>query len=368
MLRKTYAKVDLGIIAENIRVLKRYAGTELMAVVKANAYGHGMLEVSKTCEKEGIRWFAVATPDEAELLREHTDKKILILSYPGFHGPVEEMIEKEISFAAFTPEQMEDAILSSRKAGKKALIHIKVDSGMGRIGLTTAEEMEELLDMIEANPDELMLEGVFTHFANSDETDKSFAYEQLKRFENMVSLVRKRGFSPLVHASNSAAILEMKEAHLDMCRMGIVLYGCAPSDEVGIEGTGLRPALSLHSFISHKKVIHKGDTVSYGRHFTAEKDETVITVPIGYADGYMRILSGNTFGIVNGHKVQQIGNICMDQMMFLATGIECEIGDEIKLICDEIDAAELARRVKTIDYEILTNISSRIPRVYVNAD
>lgn len=369
MLRRTCAVVNLGKIAHNIRELKRAAGTDVMAVVKADAYGHGMEAVAKTAAKNGVHWMAVATPEEALALRRVLpDAGILILS------PVEEeaylpLIQQEISLCAFLPEQVKQIGRTARTANKTAKVHLKLDTGMGRVGLRTMEELDGVLDAFFQTP-QVRMEGLFTHFATADEADKTFAMQQLAAFGAFRAKVLEAGFAPVCHASNSAATIEMPQAHFDLCRLGISMYGYLPSGQVLPGEVALRPALSLVSYISHIKTIHAGDTVSYGRIYTAPGDRRIATVPIGYADGYRRALSGKARAIVNGALTQQVGRVCMDQIMLDVTEVQADVGDTVTLLGEQgkvrVTADDLAEQCGTISYEILTGLSARVPRIYEN--
>ena len=366
MYRKTYAVVDLNCIANNISELRRCAGTEVMAVVKADAYGHGVEKVSKRAAKEGVKYFAVATPEEALELREYVDGCILILS-PVLPEAYTALLGAEVSLCVFTPEHVRAIRSAAEKAGKTAKLHIKLDTGMGRVGLRTMSELDSLLDEI-GKSDNLEVEGVFTHFATADETDKEYSKLQAARFTAFADRIESRGYHPLRHAANSAAIIELPDMHFDLCRMGISLYGYPPSGEVDGSGINLRPALSLNSYISYVKTIEPGESVSYGRVFKAERQTRVATVPIGYADGYKRALtSKGAYGLINGEKAPLIGRVCMDQIMFDVTDITAAEGDKVILLGDGgMDAEDMAGLTGTISYEILTSLTGRVPRVYIN--
>jgi len=363
MLRETYAEIDLANIKSNIRLLKAAAGTDVMAVVKADAYGHGMVEVSRAARDEGVRAFAVATPDEAvELRRAIPDAMILVLS-PAWGSALAPLIEADISVCACDAEGLREIAAMANALGKKARVHVKTDTGMGRVGLRTEAELGEVLGVFKTE-EKLVFEGIFTHFATADEKDLTFAREQLEKFKGFCALAEKEGFEPLRHASNSAAILVLGDAHFDICRMGISMYGYPPSGDV--EAEELKPAMRLVSHISYIKTIPAGASVSYGRQFTANRETVVATVPIGYADGYNRRLSGKAKGLLNGKVLPQIGRVCMDQIMFDATGAEVHRGDEIVLMWDGFDADDMAAIAGTISYEILTSVTKRVPRKYIN--
>jgi alanine racemase len=367
MLRHTYQKIDLGAVRHNIEELGRFApGKMRMAIVKADAYGHGALETAKTAIKAGADWLGVATPEEAEELA-GLKKPILILSPIGEEA-TKDAVDLGISMCVFTDEQIETVKKAVKATGKKAKIHIKCDTGMGRIGIRSEDELNGILDRID---EDIILEGMFTHFATADEPDLSYAEKQLGQFRKYVAAVKSRGFSPIVHAANSAAIFSLDCSDFDMVRMGIAMYGYLPCPGFDAKGADLRPAMSVVSSISHIKKVSVGDSISYGRHFTAERESIIATVPIGYADGYMRANSNKACAIVNGIRVPVCGNVCMDQIMLDITDAgKAEIGDEVVLMGTQgdtvVSADELAGYAGTISYEILTSFKGRMPRVYLN--
>ncbi|MBQ9942231.1 MAG: alanine racemase [Christensenellaceae bacterium] len=370
MERRTFALIDLNKIAHNIRELKRCAGTAVLAVVKADAYGHGLAAVAQTAYKEGVRHFAVATPDEAQSLRQllpEGDVMILILS-PVEDAVCAKMVACGVSLCVFTKRQVQAAGKAAAALGVPARVHIKLDTGMGRVGLRTDAELEDVLEAVRQNPG-VQVEGLFTHFATADEADKSFTALQLEKYRRWQQQVLAAGHKPICHASNSAAILEVGEAHMDLCRMGISMYGYMPSGEVDASLAELQPAMSLFSYISHIKTIEAGESVSYGRTFIAKRPTKVATVPVGYADGYRRGLSGKASAIVMGKMVPLIGRVCMDQIMLDVTGLDVNEGDTVLLMGEEngvaFTADDMAACCDTISYEIICGFSARVPRVYV---
>lgn len=365
MLRDTFVEVDLGRLAHNIDVLRAHAQSDVMAVVKANAYGHGMLAVSKQARECGVRWFAVATADEAGLLRHGCQEARILILGPVQPKEFSAMVDAEIALCIFTPAQLFALEQAAAHAGRTAHAHVKTDTGMGRVGLRTPEEMDELLRAAACCP-HVRLEGLFTHFATADEADKTFARGQLARFNAFAAQMRAAGFSPLCHAANSAAILSLPEARLDLARMGISMYGYPPSGEVGAE-MPLLPVMSFYSHISHIKTIHAGESVSYGRTFTAEGPRRIATVAVGYADGYRRAWSNKAHAMVGGVCVPQVGRVCMDQIMLDVTDAPAAEGDRVLLMGDApgMTADDLAALADTISYEILTGISARVERIYV---
>ena len=364
MLRDTYAKIDKNAFAHNIKVLEKAAGTPLMAVVKADAYGHGVAEIVKKAWECGVKWFAVSNPDEAEDVRNTVPyAKILVLSYV-MSKACDHMVQDGISVAVYRSEHIFEMQKSAEKLNKKAYVHLKADTGMGRIGFRTDEELSEVLNALSECPD-VVLEGYFTHFASADEADLTFAHEQLDRYWHFREMIFAQGYVPLCHASNSAGIIALEDAHFDICRAGISMYGYPPSDEIDMKDMSLKPVMSLISYISYVKNIEAGSGVSYGRTFIAPGISKIATVPIGYADGYLRSLSNKAFAYINGKRVPQVGRVCMDQIMFDVTGIDVNEGDIIELFGEHVGADELAKQAGTISYELLTGITKRVPRVYI---
>ena len=365
MLRDTYAEINLNALESNLRILQKNVKTPLLAVVKADAYGHGAPEVAKKAYECGINWMAVSNPDEAEEIRGVCpDVRILVLS-SVMEKACEAMVAQDISVTAYLPVHIEEMQRAAEIVGKQAKVHLKADTGMGRIGFSTKEELEDVLAALERCPN-VCCEGLFTHFATADEADLTFAEMQLKRYNDVRERVFAAGHMPICHAANSAAQICMPEARFDLCRAGIAMYGYAPSGEMDMHGVKLTPVMTLKSYVSYVKTIHKGDTVSYGRIYTAEEDRRIATVPAGYADGYLRSLSNKGFAMLNGKKVAQVGRVCMDQIMFDVTGLDVKEGDVIELFGENVPADELAALAGTISYEFLTGITKRVPRIYVD--
>ena len=367
MLRETYAVIDLKKIANNIRVLREAAGTDVMAVIKADAYGHGMKKIAETAVREGVSWMAVATPEEALELRETAKKAHILVLSPVLDKAIEPLLKRDISLCVCEEEQIRLISSVANGLGKEAHLHIKADTGMGRVGVRPGEEMAALLHLFQTCPS-LKLEGIFPHFATADEADKTFTYEQGMRFSKFCAMGREAGFRPICHAANSAAIIDIPKLHFDLCRMGISLYGYPPSEWVDVSGTGLEPAMELWSYVSYLKTIHRGDTVSYGRLYCAEKDAEIATVPIGYADGYRRGLTGKAWAYIGGKKAMLAGRVCMDQIMFDVTGLDVKKGDRVLLMGRDIDAHIMGKLSDTISYEVLTGISRRVPRIYTEEE
>ena len=369
MLRSTHAVVHLPALLKNIRLAKRKLKpeTKFLAVIKANAYGHGIVEVGEYLEQSGIvDMFAVAIPEEGIRLRlSGITLPILIL---GVTEPdhIPAVIAKDLTAAVFTSEQVRAFERYAVQSGKTAHVHIKLDTGMHRIGVTDDAMLDRLLDAFDACP-HVSMDGVFTHFAKS-ESDPAFTRLQADRFNAFVSRIRARGYRPLVHAANSAATLDYPELQYDMVRFGISLYGYH-TDAKRTEGSGLTPVMSLVTRISNLKTIPAGEGVSYGLRFIASRPTQVATLPIGYGDGYKRCLTGKADVLIGGVRCPQIGTICMDQMMVDVSDVPgVAIGDEAVLLGrqgnEKITADELADKAGTISYEILLSFSERVPRIY----
>lgn len=372
--QRVWAEVDLDAIWENMVHMKENIAenTKILAVIKTDGYGHGGVPIAKMLEQlEFMFGYAAATYEEAHVLREAGVKKpILILGYT-FPYCYEELIREEIRPAVYRRDTVEELAAAAAKVGKKAKVHIKVDTGMGRIGITPDEEGLEFVRFLIEHP-ELEVEGIFTHFAKSDEADKTSANHQLELFQNFIDKIQTElGITiPVKHCSNSAAILEMPQANMDMVRAGITTYGLYPSEEVSKDIVPLRAAMSLYSHIVYCKMIHAGQSVSYGGLFTAQKDTRVATIPVGYGDGYPRSLSGRGYVLIHGKRAPILGRVCMDQFMVDISEIpEAMDGDKVTLLgmdgTERITAEELGELSGRFNYEFVCDLGKRIPRVYL---
>lgn len=369
MLRSTYAVIHLPALLKNIRLVRRRLKpeTKFLAVIKANAYGHGITEVGKYLEQSGlVDMFGVAIPEEGVRLRlEGVTLPILIL---GVTDPdhVPAVVAKDLTPAVFTPELVRLIDRYAKQAGKVAPVHVKLDTGMRRIGVTDEIALSALLDAFDECPN-VRMDGVFTHFAKS-ESDPVFTYRQAQRFDAFVEQIHARGFTPTVHAANSGAALDYSALQYDMIRFGISLYGCHP-DPKRTEGSGLSPVMSLYTHISNLKTVPAGEGVSYGLRYVTSRPTKIATLPIGYGDGYKRCLTGKADVLIGGMRCPQVGTICMDQMMVDVSDVPgVQVGDEAVLLGrqgnERITADELAERADTISYEILLSIGDRVPRIY----
>lgn len=369
LIRPTYAKVDLSAIKQNVERIKSSIDKNALfcAVVKADAYGHGAVMVSRAAIAAGANWLAVALPEEARELRDNGITAPILVMGPSTTWQWEVASTLNLRMVVASMDCMQSATAVSKAKGVCFKLHVKVDTGMNRVGIRTAAELEQILDAIAKEPS-LELEGLMTHFACADEKDKSYTNMQNERFKQFIDIVHKRGLSPIIHAANSAAALDCKDMVYDMVRIGISLYGCYPSDEVSREVT-LVPALSFHTQISTIKTANAGDKLSYGGTFTAIKQMRVATLPIGYADGFNRLLSNNGDVLIRGKRAPIVGRVCMDQSLVDVTDIEdAQCSDEVVCIGsqggEQILASEFASSIGTINYEVLCAISKRVPRLY----
>jgi len=368
--RPVWAEINLADIAHNFREVRRLVGSKkVMGIVKANAYGHGAVEVARTLDQEGADYFGVAILNEAVQLREAgITKPILIL---GWTPPedYQRALDYGITLTIYSLEEAQELSRIGIKNNKKAKVHLKIDTGMGRIGLRPNEESAAVVQKILALAG-LEVEGIFTHFAKADEAVKTFTQRQLELFRTFVDRVEQENSYtfPLKHAANSAATIDHPESYLDMVRPGIILYGLKPSDEVQLARIELRQAMSLRARVSHVKTVPAGTPISYGGIYTTKAETQIASMPLGYADGYTRLLSGKAKVLCQGQKLPVVGRICMDQTMFEAAGLDVKPGDIVTLLGKDGDnflsVDELAQELGTINYEIVCMISARVPRVY----
>ncbi|MFA6807637.1 MAG: alanine racemase [Eubacteriales bacterium] len=366
-LRPVWAEIDLGILKRNYRCIKSYTKSEIMPIVKADAYGHGAVEVVRALKSEGVERFGVAILEEALELKQYFPELILMVIGPTLPEYSEIIVENEIIPEVFQVEQAVALSKAAVKFDKKVRLHIKVDTGMGRIGFR--ETVFEDIIKISQMPN-VIIEGIYSHMATADSSDLNYSHIQHERFERIYAKLEKAGVHiPIRHLANSAAILRMPEIEYELCRPGIVLYGYLPMKLLGPK-IGVEPVLSLKTKIAHLKTIEKGQSVGYGRSFIASFPTKVATLPIGYADGLRRDMSNGGEVLLKGKRAVIIGKVCMDQVMIDVTEIEdVSVGDEVTIIGknggDCITAEDMADYVGTISYEIICNISKRVPRIYV---
>ncbi|MDP2726043.1 MAG: alanine racemase [Dehalococcoidia bacterium] len=362
--RPTWAEIDLGALKGNVKALKGHIGPgcQLLAVVKANAYGHGAPAVARAVLEAGASCLGVACPDEGvELRLAGIQAPILILGYTS-SSEAEKVISHSLTPTVNSLEQAEAVARAAQALGRVTPVHLKVDTGMNRFGLDR-EGVLKLAGAVGAMP-ALRLEGAYTHFACADEEDKSFTLHQ---FEEFLAIVDRLDLS-LRHVANSAAVLDLPQTALDMVRPGIALYGLYPSAAVS-RSVPLKPVLSLKSRVARVNPLAAGETVSYGRTWTARSPSRIALMPCGYADGLPRLLSNRGSVLLRGQRAPIVGRICMDLTMADVTDIEgVAEGDEVVIIGTQgqetIAAEEIAAQAGTISYEVLCGISRRVPRIY----
>jgi len=363
------AEINLHAIRRNVRAIREKVGpgVGLMPAVKANAYGHGAVKVSRAALEAGVDMLGVACIEEAVELRDAGIKELILGAAPV--DAASEIVERNVT-AAICDEAFARALSAcASSCGKTAKAHIKVDTGMGRVGVPIESALDLILG-VAALPG-IVIEGVFTHFPSADEEDSGFTKRQLEQFGRLIGELESRGLRPrIVHAANSAAILDYPESSLDLVRPGIMFYGLYPSSAVN-RSVAVTPALTLKTRVVFLKEIQTGATVSYGRTFRASRRTKVATIPIGYADGYSRSLSNRGQAIVRGRKVPVIGRVCMDQTMLDVTDVPgVQVGDEVVVYGDQgnetIGVEDVAAMIGTIPYDVLCAVGSRIPRVYID--
>ena len=371
-VNRVRADIDLDAVLYNMESMhkKLKPGTKIAAVVKADAYGHGAVEISRVLENLPYLWgYAVATNNEAMQLVEAGRKKPIIILGLSFPEQFEEIVENDLRPAVCTYETAQALSDIAAEKNKVCRIHIKVDKGMSRIGFQVTLESADTVARISKLPN-IMIEGIFTHFARADESSKAPAYEQFKQFEKMIAMVEEKGVQiPLKHCSNSAGIVEIPECNMDMVRAGITLYGLWPSEEVDKTKISLKPVMSLRSRVAYVKELLPGRQISYGGTFTVKKKMTVATVPVGYGDGYARGLSNKGWVLIKGQKAPICGRVCMDQCMVDVTDIPgVKIGDTVTLLGkdadEEITMEQLGELSGRFNYEFACLITPRVPRIY----
>ena len=366
-------RVDLDAIFYNFQMMKANIkdGVKMIAVIKTDGYGHGAVQIARLLEPVDYIWgYAVATLDEAVVLRKNDIKKPILVLGCIFPDQWEAMIENEVRMTTYTVEMAKEVSNLAVKMGKNAYIHIKLDTGMSRLGFQIHEDSVDAIEEISKMPG-LKLEGMFTHFAKADETDKAYTDVQIGKYNYMRDELKKRGVSfPIYHCSNSAGIIDIKKANMDLVRAGISIYGLYPSEEVEKKNVPLRPAMELISHVSYVKTVPEGTPVSYGGTYVTEKETSLATIPVGYADGYSRRLSNRGSVLIHGTRCPILGKVCMDQCMVDVSAVpQAKVGDTVTLIGrdgeDEITAAEIAGIMETIHYEVVCDISKRVTRVYL---
>ena len=367
-LRQVWTEVNLQTLRDNYNKLQAYTKSEMMPIVKADAYGHGLIPVVKTLMGCGVKRFGVALLQEAlEIKAVFPELTVMVIGATEL-DQMDTLIKAEIIPTIFQLSQAQALSEAAVKQNRTVSLHIKFDTGMNRIGFREID-FAEIME-IPTLPN-LFIEGIFTHFATSDVRDLSFAREQLKRFQAFYEKLKTAGLTiPIRHVANSAAIIQFPESHFELVRPGISLYGLTPSSQIG-GNVGLEPVMSWKAKVSHVKSIKTGETVSYGRTFQAAYPTRVATIPVGYADGLRRALSNHGEMLVQGTRAVMIGRVCMDQTMLEVTKIPgVQVGDIVTILgkdgYEQITATEMAEWIDTISYEVVCGISKRVPRVYLD--
>lgn len=370
---RVYARIDLDAIASNMEHMKQNlnSATKIMAVIKADGYGHGAVQIAQMLETVDYIWgFAVATLDEAVVLKsEGIQKPVLVLGCV-FPDQYMEMLKYDIRMNVYTEEMAESISQMAAREGMTAYMHIKLDTGMARLGFDTGMESVEAIHRI-SKMKNVCMEGIFTHFAKADETDKTFTQKQIRDFVWMTQQLKEKNVEfQYEHCANSAGIIDVPDAHFDLVRAGISIFGLYPSEEVKKENVRLKPALALKSHVAFVKEIEAGTPISYGGTFISDKRMRIATIPVGYADGYPRNLSNIGHVLIRGKKAPIVGRVCMDQFMVDVTDIEgVSFGDKVTLIGkdgnERITVEELSDLSGRFNYEFICDLGKRIPRVYV---
>jgi alanine racemase len=370
LLRPTRAEINLDNLRHNLRQFRRHlpSATRIMAVVKADAYGHGAVEIARQALTEGAEFLGVALVEEGIHLR----RAGLMAPILVFGSPPPELVplffEYHLIPTVYSLDLARRFSAEARQRGENISLHVKVDTGMGRVGIFPPEDAVTFLTALQALPG-LRVEGIYTHLAAADEKDRRYTERQLSIFARLLGTLEERGLCPpLKHAANSAAAMLYPAAWLDMVRLGISMYGHYPSQEVAWP-LDLKPLLTLKSVIAFLKEVPPGTSISYGRTYTTGEKARIASIPLGYADGYNRRLSNRGFVLVRGQRVPVVGRVCMDQFLVRVDAVPgVAAGDEVVLVGrqgeEEIPAEDIAALLGTINYEVLCAISARVPRVY----
>lgn len=370
-MRPTYALINLTNLKKNfLNIRKKVSPAKVMAVVKADAYGHGVKEICmalNSLDKKKPEYYAVAFIDEAIELRALGITEPILIFEPVFEQDVESIYRFDLTPTVFTKKHLD--VLKKNKPSyfnRKLKVHVKVDTGMNRLGINFNDSLSFISKL--SKDENFIIDGTYTHFATSDEKNKSFANLQLKRFNQVIADLKARKINfGLAHAANSGAILDMPESYFDMVRVGVSLYGNYPSLDTS-ESIKLYPVMSLISHAASVKTVEKGESISYGRKFIASKSTRIISVPIGYADGFSRSFTNRFKAIIKGKYYDQVGTVTMDRIMFDVKSDNINVGDEVILLGKknnlEITAWDWSKKLNTIPYEITCGISKRVRRVY----
>jgi alanine racemase len=369
-IRATWAEINLTRLSRNLQAIRAHvAPAKVMIILKANAYGHGLAEVAKHLGPESD-YIGVAVLEEGIFLRRLGIQAPIIVLGGIWGDQVPQYLQHDLTLTASSVERLEQIDAAAGRMGLHAKVHLKIDTGMERIGVHyyTAQTLQEAALRCK----NVEVEGIFSHFANADAPDLAHARLQLERFNEVLRFYEKNSLPlPLRHMANSAAILQLPESHLDLVRPGIMLYGIYPTAQV-TRTVLVQPALAWKSRVVYFKVVRAGDPVSYGSTWQSDHPVRIVTVPVGYGDGYFRSLSDRAQVIIRGKKYPQVGRVCMDQIMVNIESDSAFTGDEVTLIGEDggstITAQDLADWAGTIPYEILTNINTRVPRIYIKEE
>lgn len=369
-IRPVWAEINLQSIKDNIWAIQNHVGASvrLMAVVKAEAYGHGAVEVAKAARKVGVRWFGVSLPEEGIALRSAGITEPILVFGPLQVTQVGPVVRHDLTSTVCLEEVVAALSKEAVRQRKTAKVHVKLDTGMGRVGVEPINVVP-FVTKIQKLPG-VRVEGLFSHFATADEADLSYARLQLDRFNDVIKSLHEAGITiPIKHMANSGAIISLPEAFFDLVRPGIILYGLFPSEQVAREPIGLKPAFSLKTRVTHVKRVPAGTGISYGQIYHTVAETGIATIPIGYADGWSRLLSGKADVLIHGQRFPIVGRICMDQCMVEIGDEQVKVGEEVVLIGRqgkaEISVEEVATHLGTINYEVICMISDRVPRIYV---
>ena len=372
MIETKWAEIDLDCLNHNLNEIRKRVGSKvkIAAVVKANGYGHGCLEMSGALLAGGADVICVSSINEAiEIRKEYMGAEILVLGFVPLEN-VYEAINFDIIQTVFSFEQGKSIAIAAKNLNKRVKVHIKIDTGMNRTGFYPDQKtLEEILEL--SSLESLEIEGIYTHLATADETDKTFSFKQFESFKLFLAELEDLGLCiPIKHISNSAAVIDLPEMNMDMVRPGIILYGVYPSEQVKKVLLNLKPVMTLKATVIHVKKLKEAGGISYGLNYIGKKGQLIATVPVGYADGYTRLLSNESQMIINGKKVDEVGNICMDQCMIDVTDVEgVRVGTEVILFGTDglnvINVSELALKCGEIPYELLCSIGRRVPRLYL---
>ncbi len=361
-MRPTYIEVNLPQLKKNIEAIRAHvAPAKVMPMIKANAYGHGVDGVAPFIEPY-VDYFGVAILEEAIHLRELGITKPILVAGGTLIEQLPDFIKYDLTLTASSSELLAAAEALAEPAKKKLTAHLKIDTGMERVGVHYYEVEPFLEQSLKCRY--VSIEGIYTHFANSEDVDLIHARQQLERFQEVLSFYERRSLpTPMRHMSNSGAVLQFPESYMDMVRPGLMCYGVYP---VGVaHSVEIAPALTWRSHVAYSKITLPGHPVSYGSLWQSEAETRIVTIPCGYADGYFRRMTNKAQVIINGRKYPQVGRICMDQFMVNAGDDDIKVGDEVVLLGDGITPYDLGDWMGTNEYEVLTNISARVPRVYL---